>query len=720
MALNVTEEAELFGRLIELEGEQRWAALRAAGLDAEAERQMRRLLELDVEAEALLEREVLEEWQRWGRAGELEAGQQVGRYQTVRPLGRGGMGEVWLVEFEEAGVKRRGALKVLRGVVAGLERERRLLARLSHPYIAGMIESGVLEGGAPYLLIEYVEGQRMDEALVERTVRERVEVLRKVCEAVGAAHRQMVVHRDLKPGNVLITPDGLPKLVDFGIGQALDGGEAVVRAGTAAYASPEQLAGEEPTMASDVYSLGRMVERLVGDGGAELAAIGRKATAAESGERYGTVGEMEAELGRWLGGRPVWAYGRGWGYRVRCLVRRQPWATAGVTVAVGVMVVALVVAWGQYRQAQDRARELRTLAGVVIFDVDELVRKLPGSFPARQKLLETATSYLANLEAAAKLDRGARTELAEAYHRTAQLMAAELGQSLGREEDGFVLIEKSYRLREELGQFAARDLPTRLGYAESARDYGQKLRLRRRVEESDKVMERAEAHLAQWLREEPRSWQALRQESLLGNMRTRRLRLQGLQLALDNQRRVVGRLGELRAAGAPERDYWRLAAAQYSLLGGVLVDDSLREYAPELLVTMTEAVKAAEALYRLEPGVFGTRQLLTISQEYVEYTTEMGVVQWGEVDRLLRRIEALLSASDLPDREAPYWERSRVELLKIRGWVAAARGDLEEMRRWFRECRAALDRVEPQKQMWVAMLRAQLGIKAREMEEGKR
>lgn len=717
MALNVTEEAELFGRLIELAESERWEALRAASLEADAERQMRRLLELDAEAEAALEREVRRELQLWGLVGDLEEGQWVGRFRTVRQLGRGGMGEVWLVEFEEAGVTRRGALKVLRGVVAGLERERRLLARLSHPYIAGMIESGVLEGGAPYLLMEYVEGQRMDEALVDLTLRERVEVLRKVCEAVGAAHRQMVVHRDLKPGNILITPDGLPKLVDFGIGQALDAGEAVVRAGTAAYASPEQLAGEEPTMASDVYSLGRMLERLVGDGGAELASIGRKATEGRMGERYGTVGELEAELGRWLAGRPVLAHGRGVEYRLQCLARRQPWATAGVALAVGLMVVALVVAGQQYRQAQDRARELRTLAGVAIFDLDEEVRKLPGSLKARQMLLETATGYLANLEATAKSDPGARAELAAAYYKTAVLMFAEMGQSLGREDENFALLEKSYRLREQLGHFGARDAETRLAYAEVTRDYGQKLRLRRRVEESDRVMERAEAHVAQWLRDEPRSWQALRQDLYLGNMRTRRLRLKGLDLALDNQRRVVGKLGEFRAAGTPERDYLRLATAQYQLLGALLTERSRPEFAPDLLVAMSEAVKAAESFYQLEPGVFGARQLLTVSHEYVENTVEMGTPQWGEVERLLRRSEAMLNGPDLPDRAAPFWDRSRLELMKVKGWVAASRGDLAEMEHWFAECRKRLERVEPQQQMWVAILRAQMGMKAREMQE---
>ncbi len=729
MALSVAEEAELFGRLIELEESERWGALRAAGLDPESEEQLAQLLLLDRDAEIALAEGVRETLQWWVRDERWEAGARVGRFLLLRELGRGGMGEVWLVEFEEAGVKRRGALKLLRGPLLAAaqspwwERERRLAARLSHPYIAAMIESGIFqeppEEGVPYLLMEYVEGQRMDEALQDKSPRERVEALRKVCEAVGAAHRQMVVHRDLKPANVLITPDGLPKLVDFGIGQALDGGESSVRAGTAGYASPEQLAGEEPTMASDIYSLGKILERLLGDGGEELAAIGRKASAPSEASRYATVGELEGELRRWLAGRPVEAYSQGVGYRFQCLARRHRWAAAGVGVATALMTLALAAAWQQYKQAQKRARELQALAGVAIFDVDEEVRKLPGSLRARRMLLETATGYLASLEASARLDRAARAELATAYQKTSQLLFALTGQSVEREEESFALTEKSYRLREELGQFEARDAKTRKGYAETARDYGQKLRLRRRVEESDRVMERAERHTEKWLREEPGNWEALEQAQLLGNMRTRRLRLRGLDLALENQRQVVERLEELRKAGAPPRNYWRMAALQNQLLGAVLTDDSLVKLAPEQLRTMTEAVRAAEELYRIEPGVASLRLLVTIYLEYVEGTVEMGVAREEEVRRILRRSEEILSGPELPDREAAFWERHRVELLKVKGWAAGGRRDWAEMDRCFQECRRRLGEVQPQAQMWVSMLRAQLGMKEEEVKAAR-
>ena len=723
MPISAIEEAELFERLVELADTERIDVLARFDLDAESRSRLLSLLEFELGAEEELGLSVAEAMREWSLSGVLEVGMRVGRFEVLRELGRGGMGEVWLVEFEEQGVRRRGALKVLRRhliepeQLALWDRERRLVARLSHPYIAGMIESGTLDGGMPFLLMEYVEGRRLDEAVEGMRVEGRVEVMRKVCDAVAAAHRQMVVHRDLKPGNVLITSDGLPKLVDFGIGQALDLGQSYLGAGTRAYSSPEQLAGEEPTMAMDVFSLGRMLERVAGEGGAELGSIAKKATALVAAERYETVGEMEADLRRWLEKRPVRAFGNGLGYRLQCLVKRQPWATVGGAVAVALTFVALVVAWKQYEQAQKRAGDLRSLAGVAIFDLDEEVRKLPGSLKARKMLLETATKYLENLQAAAKENAMLKGELADAYSKTSALMSASMSQSLGREEESFSLVEKGYRLREELGQFESKDPKIRSGYADTARAYAQNLRMRRRVEESDKIVERAQQFVETWMKEEPKSWQALEHYLYLENNKTRRLRLKGVDLAIENQRIVLSRLPELKQLGIPERNYWRQAAQQYQLMGGVLVGE--KKSAVELLEAMTKAVQAAEELYRIEQSVMTTRTLLTTYLEYVEYTVDVGMVMFGENERLIRRSEEILNSPQLPDKDAAFWEQHRLELLIMRGWAAYGRKDDAEMARWFAECRKGLDQVQQQKQWWVGLRRAQIGIIEKQARERK-
>lgn len=695
--IGIGQEMELFDRLLELEPEERARALRELAVDEDSRARLADLVEAARDAERELERSVAGALRLWGESGLLEAGTDVGRFRVVRELGRGGMGEVWLVEFQEQGLTRRGALKVLRrllpqtGQLGLWERERRLLARLSHPYVAGLIESGTLPGGQQYLLMEYVEGRRLDEAAAEMDVRERVEMLVKACDAVAAAHRQMVVHRDLKPGNILITADGLPKLVDFGIGQALDMDAALPGSGTRAFASPEQLAGQEATALTDIFALGRILEKLAGQADAELAAVVRKATAASPEERYETAGELGSELRRWLERRPVAAYGSGWRYGLWCLARRQPWLTAGLGLAMALLMVAVGIAVQQSRRAQRRAGELRTMAGVAIFELDEEVRKLPGSLKARQMLLETATRYLANVEAAAQDDRSLRAELADAYQKTSVLLFTFGAQSLQRFGDSMALAEKAYRLREELGQFESRDPKTRKSYAASARDYAEKLRLKRRLPEADRVFARAQEHGRRWTKEEPGSWEALEHLLYFENALTRRLRLQGLDAALAHQRQVVARVAEMKRLGAPERNYWRMETEQQRLMAGLLagVEDADRRL--EFVKAANAAVRAAEELYRLEATPLTTRLLLVIYGEYAVQSVDTGVPVIQELERVIARSAEILNSPDLPDRNAGYWAEQRLELEMSRAWAAVARQEWEAAKKQFALCRQKLD-----------------------------
>ncbi|MCG8457616.1 MAG: serine/threonine-protein kinase [Holophagales bacterium] len=203
-----------------------------------------------------------------------------GPYRAVRLLGSGGMGTVYLAEREDDEFQRQVAVKVLR---AGFEAEearrrflseRQILARLEHPNIARLYEGGTTPGGRPFLVMEHVDGRPIDRYCDEEklSIRERVELLRKVCSAVQFAHRHLVVHRDLKPSNILVGADGEPKLLDFGIAKLLDPAAFAVtleatRTGlspmTPHFASPEQIRGEAITTASDVYTLGVVLYLLV-------------------------------------------------------------------------------------------------------------------------------------------------------------------------------------------------------------------------------------------------------------------------------------------------------------------------------------------------------------------------------------------------------------------------------------------------------------------------
>lgn len=204
----------------------------------------------------------------------------VGPYSVIRLIARGGMGSVYLAERAEEGFRYTVALKLLRRDLQSDElrrrflSERQVLARINHPNIARLLDGGLTEAGQPWFVMEYVEGAPIDRYCDEHrlSVRERLRLFRDVCGAVRHAHRNLVVHRDLKPGNILVTEDGEVKLLDFGIAKVLDpeafpDEEMQTRAGqrlmTPEYAAPEQLRGEPVTTASDVYQLGLLLCHLI-------------------------------------------------------------------------------------------------------------------------------------------------------------------------------------------------------------------------------------------------------------------------------------------------------------------------------------------------------------------------------------------------------------------------------------------------------------------------
>ncbi len=200
----------------------------------------------------------------------------IGPYRLIRRIGEGGMGIVFLAERSGEGFSQVVALKLIRAGFADprlqerLAEERRLLARLEHPGIARLIDGGSTPGGQPYYAMEFVEGTDLlqycdDHAL---PLHARLELFIEICDAVHYAHQQLVVHRDLKPGNVRVTPDGRPKLLDFGLAKALendDGGDATQTAPwlTPAYAGPEQLKHGRVSILTDVYALGVVLYELV-------------------------------------------------------------------------------------------------------------------------------------------------------------------------------------------------------------------------------------------------------------------------------------------------------------------------------------------------------------------------------------------------------------------------------------------------------------------------
>jgi serine/threonine-protein kinase len=365
-----------------------------------------------------------------GQGGE-RPGDGVGPYRLIRELGSGGMGAVWLAERRDGMVNRPVALKLPHGAWkrAGLAermaREREILATLAHPGIAHLYDAGLAADGQPYLAIEYIEGQRIDDYCRDRHLdtKARLRLFVQVAEAVAYAHSKLVVHRDLKPANLLVTPEGTVRLLDFGIAKLLDEGQTTEtkltemsgRALTPDYASPEQILGAPLTIASDVYSLGVVLyELLTGQRPYKLARDSRgaleeailqaepvppsailharganraharalrgdldtivlKALKKDPLERYPTVHALLEDIERHLGARPVLAQPDSRWYRASRFVTRNKLAvTATAAIFIAVLAGASIAAW-QARVAlaeKSRAEEVQEFISSVFREAD--------------------------------------------------------------------------------------------------------------------------------------------------------------------------------------------------------------------------------------------------------------------------------------------------------------------------------------------------------------
>jgi serine/threonine protein kinase len=203
------------------------------------------------------------------------SGRRIGVYQIMEEIGHGGMGEVYRAIRADGQYDKQVAIKLVRvgldspTLLGRFRHERQILASLDHPNIARLHDGGTTEDGIPYLVMELIVGTPIDQYCEEHAldIEERLLLFNQVCSAVQYAHQRLVIHRDIKPGNILVTADGVPKLLDFGIAKILDpsaGAETtLVRPMTPEYASPEQIRGETITTAADVYSLGVVLYRLL-------------------------------------------------------------------------------------------------------------------------------------------------------------------------------------------------------------------------------------------------------------------------------------------------------------------------------------------------------------------------------------------------------------------------------------------------------------------------
>jgi len=431
-----------------------------------------------------------------------------GVFQADRILGRGGMGVVYLAHRTDGQFEQLAAVKIIQaGQIStpaydSFLRERRLLAKLHHPGIAQLIDGGFCADGTPYLVMEYVEGERLDDycRLHKLNIRARLALFRRVCSAVSFAHRSLIVHRDLKPSNIFVTPQGDPKLLDFGTAKLVTGDDtsATQVMVTPRYGSPEQLRGEFAGVLSDVYSLGiilaelltgrwpfgdpesriesmrRAVEdvppapltatitddhaaacgvsarQLRSDLSGDLNAIVMKALERDAEHRYHSVDEFAQDLGRVLDGRPISARAPTVAYRAGKFLRRHSLATSAAAIAVAAIAGGVIGTVQARRVAERRFQDVRSIAGYMLTQLDDQIAQLPASTPVRASMSERSMQYLDALRRQAGSDVGLRLEVADGYLRLGNVLGNLFRSNVGRPKQARIAFDRGAAVAHEL------------------------------------------------------------------------------------------------------------------------------------------------------------------------------------------------------------------------------------------------------------------------------
>jgi tRNA A-37 threonylcarbamoyl transferase component Bud32/tetratricopeptide (TPR) repeat protein len=463
---------DLFDAVADLSPEARVRYFAEHTIDAATQKEVEALVAFDAHASKSLEREIGHVAER--AIARLDPKDSLcGPFKLGKLLGRGGMGAVYLAERVDGEVTQQVAIKLLRPGADDpqLRRrflaERQILASLSHPQIARLLDAGHREDGQPYLVMEYVKGEPIDAYTAEVSVRQKLKLFLKVCGAVSYLHRNLVVHRDLKPSNILVTADGEPKLLDFGLAKMLDlttdSTVTSMRMLTPDYASPEQVLGAAVTTATDIYSLGAVLYKLLTEEGphkfesdsvasiaaavsvgkivppsklapvikSDLEMIVMKALRREPQERYANIDQFAEDLENFLESRPIRARKGDTWYRTRVYMRRHWLPVTAALLAIAGLSAGLVVANRERAVAQRRFTEVRQLANK-LFDIDAEALKFSGSTTTRELIVDTSLEYLRRLSADVQRDPDLALEVGNAYMRVARVQGVGPLPNLGQ------------------------------------------------------------------------------------------------------------------------------------------------------------------------------------------------------------------------------------------------------------------------------------------------
>ena len=509
-----SEVRELVEAAMALHPAERLTYITAQATHADVGEEARQLLGFDCEASKIfsLDGWKLEPAQLSNAEANLD-GTMLGNYRLLTEIGRGGMGTVYLAERADGLYQHQIAIKILQeglsspALIARFSQERQLLARLSHPGICRLLDGGATPEGRPYLALEYVNGRPIDLYCEEeaRSITERLRLFLKVASAVQAAHQQLILHLDIKPSNVLVTQEGEPRLLDFGIARAVSesgpefqGGKAY-RVLTPRYASPEQALDQPLTVASDVFSLGLLLYKMltgvlpkasyeahvgmpknskaatrppsetrlpnVSQLRGDLDCIMLRATSEDPERRYQTVASFADDVERYLQLLPVHAHRDSLAYRAKKFLLRNRItalvsAAALLTLVVSAVTVvkAAVVAKRERATAERRLADNRTLTHSYIFDLPRQLQDIPGTVEVRHGIVEQALKYLEAMSAEGNSDPSLDQDLAAGFYVIGQLQGGSTLPSLGDQESGLRSLTKGMAIQQRISMRNPKDL----------------------------------------------------------------------------------------------------------------------------------------------------------------------------------------------------------------------------------------------------------------------
>jgi non-specific serine/threonine protein kinase/serine/threonine-protein kinase len=675
----------------------------------------------------------------------LPEGRQVGAYRIVRELGRGGMGSVYLGERADAQFDMRVAIKLIKrgmdtdAVLQRFRHERQILAALEHPNIARLLDGGTTDEGLPHFVMEYVDGQPIDEYCRAHrlTLEQRLDLFRQVCAAVSYAHQHLVVHRDIKPSNILVTADGVPKLLDFGIAKLLETGDEAFTLATEAggqvmmtpqYASPEQLRGERVTTVSDVYGLGVLLYELLA-GARPYDVVGRSpeevrqivtardpvrpsvmaarngdevlsrrlrgdldtivltAMRTDSAERYASVALLADDVRRHVEGLPVVARGDSWTYRTARFIRRRKLGVAAAAAIVISLIGGVIATSWQARVArEERARaerrfaDVRRLSTSFLFEFHDAIATLPGSTKARLLVVSKALEYLDSLAAEAAGDRELQQELAAAYDRVGDVQGNPGAANLGDIEGAIKSYQKAEAIRNALAADTPNSLQARVDMAVSTMRIGYAYFARGGVQDAvakfrDALKTREEAYAA-GVPSKGEARTALAETT--ARLCTTLIAVGDVAGAIENCRRNLALTDELLKERPDNHAIQVMHAVNATGLGNAL---RLNRQPDEAAASLDDAIRQHKALLARNPLDAEVRRRLAVSYTYLAnvYLDQKHPDQAVQAyEQAIIELDALANADPANARirtELSYMLNQRVRILMANGRRDDARRD---------------------------------------------